>query len=316
MARVIFLGTDKRAISVLEMLLKQHEVVSVITQPDRPDPTYISEFANKHKIAVLKPEKLDEDSISWIRDKNPEVLVTAYFAQLIPPELLNLTTAGILVIHPSLLPRWRWGSPVQATLAAGDKETGVTIMKMDEKFDHGPIVAVRTTSVLHTDTQESLHVRLFEMGAVLLNKVLEGYIKSAANHERNRMIEQDHSQATFARHLKKEDGSITGEFLQAALTGQTADGMLVVQFALDHDKDPIALPPTPENIFNYIRAVNPWPGAFIKVKVKAESEKVLKILETHFEDGKLVLDRVQLEGKKPVSWKQLKEGYPEIKFSS
>ena len=176
MTRVIFLGTDKRAISVLEMLLEKHDVVGVITQPDKPSPTFIADFAQKHSIPVLKPEKLDADSIAWIRDQNPEVLVTAYFAQLIPPELLNLTPSGILVIHPSLLPRWRWGSPVQATLAVGDKSTGVTIMKMDEKFDHGPIIASVKEPVLETDTQESLYIKLFEKGAVLLNEVLEDYV--------------------------------------------------------------------------------------------------------------------------------------------
>lgn len=311
MARVIFLGTDKRAVSVLQNLIENHTVVGVITQPDKPKPTFIAEFAKKHSIPVLKPKQLDKSAISWIRDKNPEILVTAYFAQLIPPELLNLTPAGILITHPSLLPRWRWGSPVQATLAAGDKETGVTIMKMDEKFDHGPVITQVKEPVLETDNQESLYIRLFEKGALLLNEVLEEYLKGTLQP-----VEQDHSQATFARHLKKENGFIQGEFLQAALSGQTADGMLIIPFALDHDKDPIALTPNPYNLFNYIRAVNSWPGAFTKVKVKkGDNEKVLKILEAHLENEKLVLDRVQLEGKKPVSWKQFKEGYPHVELN-
>ncbi|MDO8452129.1 MAG: methionyl-tRNA formyltransferase [bacterium] len=323
MTRVIFLGTDKRAISVLEILLKNHEVVGVITQPDKPNPTFIADFADKHKIPVLKPEKLDESAVTWIKDKKPEVLVTAYFAQLIPPELLNLTPSGILVIHPSLLPRWRWGSPVQATLVAGEKNTGVTIMKMDEKFDHGPIVAIRTTSVHDTDTQESLYIRLFEMGAVLLNEVLEKYVS-----EKLQPIKQDHKAATFAKHLKKGDGFIEGKLLEASLTGQTGEGMLIIPFALDHDKDPLALTPSPETIFNYIRAVTPWPGAYTRVKDKpslplrgkGESVKQLKILKCHLEESlplnpsRLTLDLVQLEGKKPVTWKQFKEGYPEAKF--
>ena len=318
MTKVIFLGTDKRAISVLENLLEKHEVVGVITQPDKvrgkdtePSPTFIAKFAEDKNIPVLKPENLDESAVIWIRDKDPEVLVTAYFAQLIPPELLNLTPAGILVIHPSLLPRWRWGSPVQATMAAGDKETGVTIMKMDEKFDHGPIIAQVKEPILETDNQESLYIRLFEKGALLLNEVLEDYIKQTLQP-----VEQDHSNATFARHLQKGHGFIPGEYLEDALNGKVTDGMLLVPFALDSDKDEIVLPPTPENLFNLIRAVTPWPGAFTRVKVKGESEKILKILEAHIEGEKLVLDRVQLEGKKPVTWRQFREGYPDFKLSN
>lgn len=315
MANVIFLGTDARAISVLKKLLEKHNVVGIITQPDKirgtnkkPTPTFIAEFANKQRISLLKPDSLNTQTVNWIKDKNPDVIVTAYFAQLIPPELLNLTPAGVLVIHPSLLPRWRWGSPVQATLAVGDKETGVTIMRMDEKFDHGPIIAQSKEAVLDSDIQDTLYIRLFEKGAELLVDILDNYIAGTIQP-----IEQDHNRATFARHLKKEHGQIKGEHLLSAINGQTGNGMIIVPFALDADKDPIALPPTPSNILNYIKAVLPWPGAFTNITIKSKLFK-LKILEAHLNNGKLILEKVQLEGKKPVSWKQFNEGYSEFEF--
>lgn len=321
MIKVIYFSSSHRALPGLELLHKNLEIVGVVSQPDRPigrkaavTPTAISAYAAQNNIPLLKPEKLDNEAVAWVADKNPDVILLAYYGLLIPPELFNLTPAGILVTHPSLLPLWRWGSPVQATLLSGEKETGVTLMKMDEKLDHGPIVAVEHDKVLDTDDQESLYTRLFTKGAGLAIKVLPDYLAGKVIPQA-----QDHSKATFAKHITREDGFIPPEYLTAATQGETLQGSpWKVRWMLDSSKKSYCLVPNAECLEGFVRAMYPWPGAWTTVVLSTQNtvHRRLKIVKAHLEELPpnaqcLVPDLVQLEGKNPVSWKQFRQWQPQ-----
>ena len=225
------------------------------------------------------------------KEKKPDVGVLASFGAIVPKKLLNFPKKGILNIHPSLLPKYRGPSPVQTAILNGEKQTGVTIIKMDEEIDHGPIVAQFIEEILPTDTSESLYFRLFSAGAEVLKTILQAYLEGKIQSQ-----EQDHTRATYTKKLTREDGFIPLGKLKEAIGGNNA-----------------------ELIDRQIRAYYPWPGTWVNLKLKTQNSKLnntrLKILQAHLENEKLILDQVQLEGKKPVSFKQFCEGYPEIKES-
>jgi len=224
------------------------------------------------------------------KEKKPEVGILASFGAIVPKEILNFPKHGILNIHPSLLPKYRGPSPAQTAILNGKKQTGVTIIRMDEQIDHGPIVAQIIEEILPTDTSESLYFRLFSAGAEVLKTILPAYLGG-----RIRLREQTHSQATYTKKLTREDGFIPPEKIKMATEGTNAN-----------------------LVDRQIRAYYPWPGTWTNLKLKTEnskpSSKRLKILKAHLEGKKLVLDQVQLEGKKPVSFGQFCEGYPEAKI--
>lgn len=326
MAKIVFFSSSHRALPAFKLLQKNLEIVGVVSSPDKPvgrkavlTPTAISHYAQEQSLPLLKPEKLDAKAIAWIADKKPDVLLLSYYGLWIPPELFNLTPAGILVTHPSLLPQWRWGSPVQATLLSGQKETGVTLMKMDEKFDHGPIVAVEKEEVLPSDDQESLYTRLFTKGAELAMKVLPDYLGGKITPQ-----PQNHKEATFARHITRDDGFIPPKYLISALSGALSGLALqgetfkgspwTIPWMLDSQKHLYSLQPTPHNLELFIRAMSPWPGAWSTVIANSDSGKVtkrLKLLCSHLEGVKLNITEVQLEGRNKVSWKQFRQWQPQ-----
>jgi len=237
---------------------------------------------------IVSPQILP--TLSLEKEKRPDVGILASFGAIVPKDFLNFPRKGILNIHPSLLPKYRGPSPAQAAILNGERQTGVTIIKMDEEIDHGPIVAQLTEEILPTDTSESLYFRLFSAGAEVLKIILPAYLEGKILSQ-----EQNHSLATYTKKLTREDGFISLEKLRAAMEGTEA-----------------------ETIERQIRAYYPWPGTWTLIKSQISNSKFqnkrLKILKAHLEGEKLVLDTVQLEGKKPVSFRQFCEGYPEVKI--
>lgn len=264
--KIIFFGSDKYASIILKSLQKDRhfEIVKI--------------FAKKKdlsKAKLIKPQ--------------PDIGVLASFGAIIPKETLNFPKKGVLNIHPSLLPKYRGPSPVQAAILAGEKQTGVTIIKIDEKIDHGPIVAQFTEDIRPDDTTESLYQRLFTRGAEVLKTILPAYLE-----DRIELKPQNHHQATYTKKFTRQDGFIRPEKLKKAMKGGNADF-----------------------VGRFIRTMSPWPGTWTLLRQGFRGQaKRLKILKAHLEEGKLILDQVQLEGKKPVTFKQFNEGYPEAKFIS
>jgi len=218
-----------------------------------------------------------------------EVGVLASYGKILSAEAVAAPRKGILNIHPSLLPKYRGATPVPSAILAGETETGVTIIKLDEKVDHGPIVAQIKLPIAPDDTSQTLLSKAFTAGAVVLLKILPAYLAGKIE-----LRPQEHWWATFTKRLTREDGQI------------------------DWQKPP-------EYLERFIRAMSPWPGAWTPIRVKRDTgyeRRRLKILRAHLEKKpshishltSLVIDQVQLEGKKPVSFKQFCEGYPKLKL--
>jgi methionyl-tRNA formyltransferase len=181
----------------------------VITQPDRPAHRGLKVVASPVKAAaqelgldVYQPERIrDRDAIERLRGLAPDLLVVVAYGQIIPPSILSIPKRGAVNVHASLLPRHRGAAPIAHAILAGDAETGVTIMKMDEKLDHGPVLAARKTAIGDREDAASLTSRLAEMGAHLLVETLERL-------DEIKPIDQDDGAATVAPRLRREDGEL------------------------------------------------------------------------------------------------------------
>jgi methionyl-tRNA formyltransferase len=246
-----------------------HEIVLVITQPDRPGnrgrvtPSPVKAAAVELGLPVFQPEKVRHpEVVERLRELKPDLIVVVAYGQIIPPDVLAIPRLGVVNVHASLLPRHRGAAPIAHAILAGDRETGVTIMRMDEQLDHGPILALRATPIGSREEAVGLTARLAEMGAELLVETLDrlGEIKP---------VEQEHAKATVAPRLRREDGEL--EWGAGA-----------------------------QEIDRRVRALQPWPGATLPT-----SRGRVKVLSGHMDGERYVPDVVQLPGKKPAPAKQV-----------
>ncbi|MBZ0288980.1 MAG: methionyl-tRNA formyltransferase [Anaerolineae bacterium] len=211
MAKIVFMGTPGFAVQTLQALIQHHEVIGVVTQPDRPagrsqqiQMSPIKQVALQAGIPVFQPEKLRKaEAIAELKQWIPDAYVVAAFGQILPQSVLDIPTYGSINVHASLLPRWRGAAPIQAVIRAGDKESGVTIMKMDAGLDTGPMLSQQAIPLAANETGQSLHDKLAEIGAELLIETLPGYFSGAIQPQ-----PQDESGVTYAPQIKKEDGMI------------------------------------------------------------------------------------------------------------
>lgn len=288
--KIIFFGTPEYVVQILSKLAKSHEITAVVTQPPKPvgreqfkKYSPVDDWAHKRSLAASGGKR--NIPIFFNFDKpfpEADLGVCAAYGKIIPQRVIGLFKFGILNIHPSLLPKYRGASPISTAIANGDTETGVTIIKMDEKMDHGPIVTFFKEEILPNDTTDSLRGRLFERAGDVLIQLIPAYISGKVKPK-----EQNEKEATFTKVLTREDGFIN---LKEKNLGEAE---------------------------RFLRAMTPWPGAWTLLRLSAtegQASKRLKLLKAHLEKGKLILDEVQLEGKDPVSWKQFKEGYPKVDF--
>ncbi|MEW6617617.1 MAG: methionyl-tRNA formyltransferase [Patescibacteria group bacterium] len=268
-----FFGTPRFAEIVLEELIAQGLIPSVvICNPDRPvgrkkiiTPPPTKLLAQKHNIAVSQPEKLEAET--WKAEVGEiDFTVVAAYGKIIPKEILNTPKFSTLGIHPSLLPKHRGASPIQTAILDGDEETGVSLFLVDEKVDHGKIIAEDATIILANDTYLSLEKRLAKLGADLLITTLPEYIGGKIIPK-----EQDEGEATFTKKFETQNGFIASDVLDAALQGEKAFWI--------HKK---------------ICALNPEPGVWT-----IKNEKRMKLLESELRGEKLVLKKIQIEGKTP-----------------
>ena len=279
--KIVFFGTPDYVLPVLKEVHKKFVVgpgispiVSIITQPPKPvgrkqilEYSAVDKWAHERQIDTFyNPDELLESNIDY------DLGILASYGQIIKKEVIDSFSQGILVIHPSILPQYRGASPIQTAIANMDQETGVTVFKIDEKMDHGPIISQFREEILSNDTFQSLRTRLFEKSAEFLVDLIPNYIKQKIKPK-----EQEHELATYTNMITKADGLV------------------------DLKKD------NPVIIEAKLRAFSPWPGIWTYFK-----EKRIKILKAHLELGRLIIDEVQLEGKNPVSYQQFKESYGEI----
>ncbi len=297
--RIVFMGTPEFAIPSLRALLQHTRVVGVVTQPDRPAgrgqkliESPVKRAAWEAGAPVIQPQRLREPAaLAQLAAWQPDLIVVAAFGQILQPAVLRLPPHGCINVHASLLPRWRGAAPVAAALAAGDAETGVTLMQMDAGLDTGPLLAKRAEPIRPGDTTATLTERLAALGADLLIEHLPAYLAGDLKPQA-----QDEALATYAPPLKKEDGHL--DFTRSAV-----------------------------ELERRIRALTPWPGAFalwhgqpLKVLraalaegVAGEPGKVMPLpngVAVACADGALRLLDVQPAGKRAMSAADFARGAP------
>jgi len=209
--KIIFAGTPQFATNALAALHKEHQIVAVLTQPDRPSGrgmkltmSAVKQQASELKLPVLQPANLkDVKMLREITEQAADVMVVAAYGLILPKAVLQLPRHGCLNIHASLLPRWRGAAPIQRAIQAGDAETGITIMQMDEGLDTGDILLQHHCKIAENDTAQSLQDKLAAIGA---NSILEAL--RMLRERRLKPIKQDGSGASYASKLLKSEARI------------------------------------------------------------------------------------------------------------
>ena len=280
------MGTPDFAVPVLEGLIENYNVVGVVSQPDKEvgrkrilTPTPTKEVALKHNIPVIQPIKIRKE-FQEVLDLKPDLIVTCAYGQIIPKEILDYPKYGCINVHGSLLPKYRGGAPIERSIMNGDKETGITIMHMDEGMDSGDIIVEESISIDKDEHIDSLRERLSILGRDLLIKTLPSILDGTAPR-----IKQNEEEVTFAKIIKKEDE------------------------LLDFNDNTI-------NVYNKIRALSPVPGPYtildnkrlkiynsrIGTSTKGTVGEIINIYKDGIgirtSDGELIITDIQEEGKK------------------
>ncbi|HID64354.1 MAG TPA: methionyl-tRNA formyltransferase [Anaerolineae bacterium] len=293
------MGTPEFAVPVLEALVGQYQVVAVVTQPDRAagrgrraKSSPVKKTALAHDLPVLQPPSLRRpEAATELRELAPDVIVVAAFGQILPPEVLAIPPHGCLNVHASLLPRYRGAAPITAAILAGEEQTGVTLMLMDEGMDTGPILAQTRCGIEPQDTTGSLSVKLAHLGADLLVETLPRWLDGQIVPQ-----PQDDGLATYCQIITKKDGLLDW-----------------------------SLPAT--TLWLRVRAYHPWPGTYTcwrgkllkilrarPVTIGPSSEEYGRVIS--LDDGvavvtgadALLLEEVQLAGRKAMSVQEFIRG--------
>ncbi len=300
--KIVFFGTPEFAKIILEKLIKtEFKPVMVVTASDKPigrkqilTSSAVKKLAQKYKIKLIQPKLLNTVTGQELMEIAPDLFIIAAYGLILPRDILNIPKFGTLNIHPSILPKYRGASPIQATILTNDQETGTTIMLMDEKIDHGPILAIKKIRIKN-ENSVSLSKKLAELGANLLIDTLPRWFESQI-----KPISQNHQKATFTRLIKKEYGKIN--WTKSA-----------------------------QQIEQMFRAYQPWPGIYtifnnqilkileielLNINHQYSSGKVFitedKELAVACEKNALILKQIQLQGKNPITGKSFLNGYQKI----
>lgn len=203
--KIVFMGTPEFSVNVLEGLLEKHEVVLVVTQPDKLvgrkqtlEYSPVKKCALEHGLNVFQPKKI-KDEYQAVLDAKPDIIITAAFGQFIPNVILEYPEYGCINVHGSLLPKYRGGSPIQTAIINGEKETGITVMYMASKMDSGNIIAQRSIPILDTDDNGTMFNKLSVLGRDLLMEVLPSIFDKT-----NPSIPQDETKVTYAYNISHE----------------------------------------------------------------------------------------------------------------
>jgi methionyl-tRNA formyltransferase len=300
--RIMFMGTPQFAVPTLRTLVEEgYDIVSVVTQPDRPKgrgqkltPSPVKLVAEKEGLNIVQPQRLDDDFLQILTACEPELLVVIAFGQIIPGKVLRSVTWGGINIHASLLPNYRGSAPIQWAIIHGEAQTGLTTMFMDEGMDTGPILLQRTVDIPEGQTAGELHDRLADLAPGLLIETLEGLAKGTVKAKK-----QDNILATYTEKLTKEHGLLDWSWPVSRVCG-------------------------------LIRGLDPWPGAFTFF-----NKKMLKLygcflaetghtgsapgtvrdvteqgLEIEAGNGSVIVREIQAPGKKRLPAREYVKGSP------
>lgn len=283
----VFFGTGPLAESVLASLVRAgYTPKLLVTKPDSVQgrnmlltAPHIKTWCELKGIPIAQPIKLDNEFYEELSKNNYELFIVASYGKIIPDNILNIPKSGVLNVHPSLLPLYRGPSPIESALLNGDKDMGISIMKLDKEMDHGPILIQSKFEINKEATAGTLEVEAGQLGGELLTQILEHYLEGTLVPK-----EQEHSAATFCKKITKELGEI-----------KLNDNANVVR--------------------NKFRALTPWPSLYFFTKhgEKSIRVKVTKVdLTSDTEDStkaENIILSVIPEGKKEMDWESFKRGY-------
>ncbi len=301
--RAVFMGTPDIAAEVLKSLLtSEHEIIAVVTQPDRPKGrgkelamSPVKTVALEKGIPVLQPEKIKApEAVAQLRELAPDIILVAAFGQIISKEILELPKYGCLNVHASLLPEYRGAAPIQWAILDGKEKTGITIMRMDEGIDTGDMICRAEIPITPEETGGSLHDKLAAAGGPLLLQAMKQVEEGTAVY-----TPQNHEAHTYAKMLRKELGKL--DFTEPA-----------------------------EKLERYIRGLNPWPSAYTYREGKGIKFWSAEVSHERFDacpcgtlvsvkdgmlwimtgDGILQVTEVQPEGKRRMTTEEFLRGYP------
>lgn len=290
--RIVFFGTPEFAVPSLRAIVEsQHELIGVVAQPDKPAGRHmqlqtpaVAALAKSLEIPLMQPPRVRDDAfLAALRDLDPDLCVVVAYGKILPRALLVMPRHGFINVHASLLPKYRGAAPIQRAIENGETTTGVTIMRVDEELDHGPMLQSAALEIGPDEHTPSLAARLAALGGETLVKSLDDIEAGTA-----REVEQDHAAATYAKKIEKEEGRLDWT--------------------------------TPARVlYNRFRAFDPWPGLF--ADFGGETIKLLDVrpwplqrnvrpgelaaageegVDIATSDGALRLIAVQRPGKKPV----------------
>lgn len=295
--KVVFMGTPEFCVPILEYLINNYNVVGVVTKPDskvgrKHEITYspIKKKAIENNIKVLQPIKIKEE-YQEIINLNPDIIITCAYGQIVPDKILDYPKYGCINVHASLLPELRGGAPIHKAIIYGYKKTGITIMYMDSGMDTGDMISKSEVTIEDNDTAESLHDKLSSISVTLLKETLPKIINGT-----NERIKQDNSLATYAYNVTREEEHVS------------------------FDK-------TSLEIYNQIRGLNSWPGAYSSLDNKQIKLWESKICDKKFDckpgvikgidkdgilvstkDKSILITRIQMPGKKKTYVKDFING--------
>ena len=314
MINLAFFGTSRFSVLVLDELEKAGLVpILIVTTPDRQrgrgmelQPTPVKGWAQKRGIEIHSPEKLDaifaetlsnrthsnqmhsnqthqnHSHADFSKDagqKDIDVFVVVSYGKIIPKSIIDLPLHKTLNVHASLLPKYRGASPLQSAMLDDAKDTGISIIRLDEKMDHGPIIAVKEVTVNEWPTYEDFEAQMAHEGGLLLAQALPEWVAGKIKER-----EQDHSQATFAKKITKEDGLIDAADLNSNVPTDRA-----------------------YTAFRKIQAYHQWPTAYFFVERNSKKMRV-KITKASFKDDKLTIERIVPEGSKEMDYGDFLKG--------
>ena len=300
--KIVYMGTPDFAVPPLKALAESgHEIAAVVTQPDKPKgrgkallPTPVKEEALKHDFLVYQPLKVrDPEFVELLEELAPDIIIVAAFGQIIPKAILDLPKFGCINIHASLLPKYRGAAPIQQAVIDGEKESGVTIMKMGTGLDTGDMISKIVVPIMPDETGGSLFDKLAEAGAQILMDTLPSIFDGTAVYEK----QPQESPTPYAAMITKQMGRM--DFSKKA-----------------------------EELERLVRGMNPWPSAYtylngktLKIWKSSVGESVLDVepgtviktdrlgIHVACSDKELILEEIQLEGKKRMEAAAFLRGY-------
>ncbi len=298
--KYVFLGTDNFSVNVLDQLKISGFLPSlIITVPDRKSgrgqkiqSPLIKSWASINDVPILQPEKLDTDAEQQIKSIIPDskLFIVASYGKIIPKIILDIPQKGTLNVHPSLLPKYRGASPIETAILNDDKKTGVTIMLMDEKMDHGPIITQESHDFAEWPMKTLAEKDLAIQGGKLLSEAINPWILGEITAK-----EQSHDKASYTQKITKEDGRVDFEIIKniICLSGENKS-------RADYAEE--------RKLFLKIQALNPWPGVYFTINHLGKEIRV-KIIDADWVDNKIIIKNLRPEGRNSTDLKSFISGY-------